>query len=234
MPHLLLLSDTHDRPPDPATLPAVDVLIHAGDATVGGGAAELWRWVEWLRRVGERGIARVVVGGNHDDGLAAPGPLREDILQALAEDGVVWLEASGAEVAGLRVWGAGWSRPASPRHLPGWGWPLTRPEAGAALWAQIPEDLDVLVTHAPPARILDRGGRRAESLGDPELRWRLDQLGARAPRLHVFGHIHEARGALYSGDTLHVNAAYLDRRYQPTAEPLQVVHLGRRDPPPGP
>ncbi|KAG6813870.1 hypothetical protein H0H92_006277 [Tricholoma furcatifolium] len=50
---------------------------------------------------------------------------------------------------------------------------------------------DILLTHAPPFGICDMTTRE-ESVGCHDLRARLPEL---RPRLHVFGHIHDARGA---------------------------------------
>ena len=36
------------------------------------------------------------------------------------------------------------------------GFQLTRPEQARVVWANIPDDVDILVTHGPPRGILDR------------------------------------------------------------------------------
>jgi Icc-related predicted phosphoesterase len=65
----------------------------------------------------------------------------------------------------------------------------TRGPALAAVWAGIPDGLDLLVTHGPPRGIGDRAV--FGNVGCDHLR---AAVLARPPRLHVFGHIHEARG----------------------------------------
>lgn len=50
------------------------------------------------------------------------------------------------------------------------------------------------ITHGPPLRVLDRT-RRGVSAGCPALAKRLDTSLPHC-RLHIFGHIHEARGAV--------------------------------------
>jgi hypothetical protein len=59
--------------------------------------------------------------------------------------------------------------------------------------AKIPE-VDILLTHGPPHNILDRTTAR-DHAGCPSLLRHLGRM-TNPPRLHVFGHIHEARGAL--------------------------------------
>jgi Icc-related predicted phosphoesterase len=60
-----------------------------------------------------------------------------------------------------------------------------------AIYAQIPLDTEILLTHTPPYLILDET-RRGKHAGCEELAGSLKRLDA--CRLHVFGHIHEAHG----------------------------------------
>jgi Icc-related predicted phosphoesterase len=75
----------------------------------------------------------------------------------------------------------------------------------------------VLVTHSPPLGVLDRTawGKRVgcEALGEA--------LARIAPRLHVFGHIHEAYGTR-SGPPLSVNACSCDLSYRAVNAPVVV------------
>ena len=52
-----------------------------------------------------------------------------------------------------------------------------------------------------------------------ELRATVETL---APRVHVFGHIHEGYGQVRERDTLYVNASCCDRRYRPVNAPIVV------------
>jgi hypothetical protein len=58
--------------------------------------------------------------------------------------------------------------------------------SAAELWADIPLDADILVTHTPPY------GHCDDSCGCKDLR---ETLGRVRPRLHVCGHVHQGRGA---------------------------------------
>lgn len=73
----------------------------------------------------------------------------------------------------------------------------------ASKWALIPSDVDVLITHGPPDGILDRN-RTGSCCGCRELLYRVLEV---KPRLHVFGHIHEAAGQTEIDGTRFVNAA---------------------------
>lgn len=58
------------------------------------------------------------------------------------------------------------------------------------LWASIPTDADVVITHTPPKGHCDAATKDSRS-GCPAL---LRRLAVVRPLLHVCGHIHEARG----------------------------------------
>jgi Icc-related predicted phosphoesterase len=74
------------------------------------------------------------------------------------------------------------------------------------LYARIPKDTDVLVTHGPPYGILDLALGSHLHQGCREL---LDAVTRISPKLHVFGHIHGAYGMFRSEHTTFVNASLL-------------------------
>ena len=88
--------------------------------------------------------------------------------------------------------------------------PVTSSIAGstrsrAAVYAMIPEDTEILLTHTPARHIMDETKRRVRA-GCGVLAGRLKEL--ESCRLHVFGHIHEARGVEIGEEhKIHVNAA---------------------------
>lgn len=74
-----------------------------------------------------------------------------------------------------------------------------------AIYSRIPNDTEILLTHTPAEHILDETKREVRA-GCAILATRLKEL--EWCRLHVFGHIHEARGAEIGEDVkVHVNAA---------------------------
>jgi Icc-related predicted phosphoesterase len=72
------------------------------------------------------------------------------------------------------------------------------------IYEPIPQDTEILLTHTPPYRTLDKT-RKGKHAGCKTLAARLRNLSNL--ELHVFGHIHEAHGALESGEYVSVNAA---------------------------
>jgi Calcineurin-like phosphoesterase len=116
----------------------------------------------------------------------------------------------------LSIYGSPWT----PEFYD-WAFNLQRGQPSWDTWAKIPKGTDVLVTHGPPlgrSDLCSHGGRA----GCFDL---LEHVQKRVrPRLHVFGHIHEAFGATYDGTTLYVNASNLDLKYQ-SVHPCTVIDL---------
>ncbi len=95
----------------------------------------------------------------------------------------------GRPMPPLRIYGSPWSMSVSNN------WAFSLP-CGAELkskWSAIPTDADIVITHSPPAGILDQS-LDGNECGCPLL---YDEIMNRVkPRLHVFGHIHEGYGKL--------------------------------------
>lgn len=88
------------------------------------------------------------------------------------------------------------------------------------IWSKIPNNVDVLITHGPPKNILD-GTYNGIAAGCSVLLKRVHEV---KPRLHVFGHIHEAYGREEHNSTIFVNASTCAFNYRPTQPPI-VVNL---------
>ncbi len=175
---LALLSDTHGRHAA-LDVPPVDVVLHAGDFCRRGTAQETLDFLDWFATLkGEK----VLVGGNHDR-YAEARP--EEMARHCARRRIHWLLDEERQVAGLRVYGSPWT----PRFR-SMAWNLDRGEPLERVWATLPGELDVLLTHGPPHGVCDRVFFGAH-VGCGALRAAV--LRTR-PRLHVFGHIHEAHG----------------------------------------
>jgi predicted MPP superfamily phosphohydrolase len=203
---LICLSDTHGRHDD-LEVPEGDVLLHAGDFSKRGGEREIADFGRFLARQPHR--HKIVVAGNHDF-LCQRQPER---ARELLGD-VLYLDGESATVAGLRVFGSPWQP-----WFHDWAFNLPRGPALAAHWATAPPELDLLLTHTPPAGVLDRT-RHGEHVGCADLAAALSRL---APKLHVFGHIHEDRGLqrLPHGG-LAVNACNCDLAYR-AVHPAVVI-----------
>lgn len=171
---VVVVSDTHGRHEEYGVLEG-DVLIHCGDGSESS-SESVEALDEWFGRQHFEQV--LAVGGNHDFNL-----LQRTRAGTRAFHHARFLVDETVEIGGLRFHGSPW--------IPGlFGWAFfAKDEVLAARWALIPADTDVLITHTPPAGILDRD-RGGYGYGCALLRRRLDEL---APRLHCFGHIHTPR-----------------------------------------
>lgn len=200
---IVCLSDTHGLH-EKLDVPEGDLLLHAGDFSMAGRADEIERFDRWLATLPHE--HKVVVAGNHDF-LFEREPARARAMLRSA----TYLQDELLELAGLRIWGSPWQ----PWFFD-WAFNVARGPELAAKWALVPDEIDVLVTHGPPAGILDRtsGG---EEVGCRDLTQALERV---RPRLHLFGHIHESYGRLERDGTTYVNASNCDLRYQPVQPPI--------------
>lgn len=176
---IVAVADTHTFEKDLGRLPDGDVFIHAGGLCRGGRLEELRPVAEWIR--GQQHRHKVVIAGNHDWCFARePEAAREPL-----GEGVEYLQDAEIELGGVRFWGSPWQ----PEYM-GWAFNLPRGPALAARWALIPDGIDVLITHGPPAGIGDWLGEGGRS-GCADL---LAAVRRGRPLLHLFGHIHQDGG----------------------------------------
>lgn len=110
----------------------------------------------------------------------------------------------------------------------GWGFNLPRGQPLRDVWAKIPSDTEILITHGPPVGFGDetRDGNRA---GCVDL---LNTIQNRVkPKLHIFGHIHEGYGVTKdTNGTLFINASTCTIRYKATNPPI-IIDLPIKDSP---
>ena len=126
-------------------VPDGDILIAAGDICGVGNRTELKAFDDFLGN--QSHSAKIVVAGNHDWPFAfcTPAEAKELLKNA------IYLEDNGIELFGLKFWGSPWQ----PWFF-NWAFNLPRGPKLAEVWAKIPSDIDVLITHSPPFGILDK------------------------------------------------------------------------------
>ncbi|KPM40447.1 hypothetical protein AK830_g6117 [Neonectria ditissima] len=218
---ILIISDTHGFTPKPKLvddastedelsqedvmwvrtgfrepLAQADVVLHCGDLTKRSRVSEFSDTFAMLRAV--RAPLKLVIAGNHDSALDKGWYEREwgqsnevidqvqDIVQAARSDGVHYLTEGVYSFtlengARLKVYASqytpsygGWAFQYDIRHD-----------------FNIPSDVDVAMTHGPPRGILDFAGMTGTHAGCPDL---YDAVYRAKPKIHCFGHIHEAWG----------------------------------------
>lgn len=206
---IVAISDTHDCHLQYSSehLPSGDILIHGGDMTRRGTLAELEDFNTWLGSLDYE--HKIVIAGNHDWCFQrTPTEARELLTHG------TYLEDSGVEIAGLQFWGSPWQ----PDYND-WAFNLPRGECLAQKWQLIPDQTDVLITHGPPYGIGDRVSA-GDHVGCKELLKRVTLI---QPRLHIFGHIHEAYGVTESAQTTFMNASFLNQEGKPSQPALTLM-----------
>lgn len=219
----MAVADTHLFQEDLGALPDGDVFIHAGDMLRGGTLDEFAVFLPWLAALPHR--HKVIVAGNHDRCFEVSRPEAEARLPR----GVHYLQDSGIELDGVQFWGSPWQ----PAYND-WAFNLKRGAPLAAKWALIPQDLDILVTHCPPAGYGDQSGMRGRH-GCLDLIERVREV---RPAGHLFGHIHQAGGLWKTEATTFANVTTWECErmptvldYDPTTKNITPVSVPPRTPP---
>lgn len=201
MPRLLLFSDVHSdldacrRLVDRA--PEADVVVGAGDFCVA--RRNLEATIDVLSDIE---VPTVLVPGNSESD--------EELVTACEE----WpsahvLHGEGLHLAGLPFYGIGGGIPVTP--FGPWSYDFTEADAEDLL-ADCPED-GILVSHSPPANVVDRDSR-GRHLGSTAIREAIEE---NTPMLTVCGHIHGSWGEQATlGPTTVINAGP-DGRFWDTA-----------------
>lgn len=192
MTTLVLVSDTHGRH-ERLAIPRCDLLVHAGDYCRRGSRDETERFLRWFDA--QPATHKVFVSGNHDFFSERA---KDAMAELVATTSAIHLVDETIELAGLRIHGS----PVTP-YFQGMAWNRKRGAGMAEHYDRIPHGLDLLVTHGPPKGVLDRTFLGLH-VGCEVLRTIVPD---RAPRLHVFGHIHEAAGEQQVGPTRTLNVA---------------------------
>jgi Icc-related predicted phosphoesterase len=222
-----VISDTHGNHRS-ITLPDGDVLIHCGDFCKYGRMGEVEDFVEWLTEQPHKHI--IVVPGNHDK-PAEQLPIR--CRQAFENENINFLINQEVVIESVKFWGS----PVTPTFF-NWHFMKNRGDHISKVWAQIPDDVDVLITHGPSYGHGDlvppyRGGR-PKVAGCLDLLNRLREIKNKTcfkyPRVHCFGHIHAGHGATQSdefGSMTFINASICTEQYQPTNDPIEFEIASR-------
>lgn len=219
MPRIVAISDTHlTHEKHNLEIPDGDILIHAGDATFKGRPHEIYQFAKWFGALPHK--HKIFVSGNHDFLFQDNRDRATNILfgidsvyfPELNHNGVVYLQDSEVTLEGLRIYGSPWQP-----WFYDWAFNLQRGPEIKAKWDMIPQGVDIVVTHGPPAGYGDivPGGER---VGCADL---LDALNRVKPKAHICGHIHLSAGT-YTTDTgiKVVNASICDEAYNPTNKPI--------------
>lgn len=219
---IVCISDTHSQHQDillndsfsDVSLPLdADMIIHAGDLTGMGYEGEVREFLEWFSNLPYK--YKIFVAGNHDFLFEFEKKKAQNLLKQFPN--IIYLENESVEIEGIKIFGS----PIQP-WFHGWAFNVQRGEAIAKFWKMIPKGVDILITHGPPAGILDFT-LRGENVGCRDLTIRTFEV---KPKIHIFGHVHEAAGYQVVNDIHFVNASCVNSSYQLNFQPI-VLELDK-------
>jgi Icc-related predicted phosphoesterase len=205
MPTFTAISDTHLKHHS-LQLNKTDVIIHAGDVSSRGRESEVLDFLDWFSKLDFE--YKIFIAGNHDFFFEQAD---ENRIHNKIPDNVIYLNDSGTNVKGLNIWGS----PISPWF---YNWAFNR-HRGAQIkkhWDLIPNDTDILITHGPPHKILDRT-LSGDDAGCEDLYNKIKEI---KPKYHIFGHIHEGYGTYKNEDTTFINASVVNANYNLVNKPI--------------
>lgn len=225
------ISDTHGKHKMLNIPSGIDLLIFAGDiGTVrdsyenNNAALDFIEWIESLEHIPHK----VWIAGNHDTAIGRrilrPKDLPNYVVKwTYLEHDICTLKINGRLI---NIFGS----PYTPTFGHDWAFNVPRHKLDA-YWKDIPDYLDILITHGPPRGILDMTKSGVEFRGNNEFGnvaayscgcgALLRHVKRSLPKYHIFGHIHSEKNFPNAGimkpsesGTTFVNASVLDLNYQ--------------------
>lgn len=224
------ISDQHGEFPE---VPACDLLIVAGDqcpdvfkgVSARNSPERQREWFKdaWLDWRGTLDIPHVVMTwGNHD--YCGEQDINNTVVSFTDANGKVTYSVidDEVEINGLRIYCTPWSN-----QFFHWAF-MQAPKDLAKIYDEIPEGIDILVSHQPPFGYGSKciyvdpytGYRKTEEVGSRELTQRIREV---TPRAVICGHVHSGYGT-YTMDGIPVyNVAVVDERYRLVNPATEII-----------
>jgi Icc-related predicted phosphoesterase len=209
---LVFISDTHTLH-NRFNIPDGDFIIHCGDVSSRGYRSEVESFLDWYGDLPHKN--KIMIPGNHDFFFE---DYYQTALNMTESRGINLLLDSGVEIEGIKFWGS----PITP-YFHNWAFNRYRGSSIQPHWDKIPDDIDVLITHGPPAHIENGLSMvlEGEDVGCEDLYKAIKRVN---PKINAFGHIHEGYGTYQDDDTIFINCSLLNRRYSPVNKPIEVFY----------
>lgn len=197
----------------PPEIPDCDLVLFAGDMGIGETFSHdpevlVVDWNNWM--VDQPPM--VAVAGNHDF---------ENQVKIMRFLPWQYLEDEMVEVEGLKIWGSPWSNPF------GYGWAFNMEEEDQVeLFKQIPDDVDIIISHGPPKGLRDTVSYFDglawvnKGVGSDALRQRMEQL--ENLKLVACGHIHPQYGLQKKWGHTVINGSLCNNQYKPVNKPIVI------------
>jgi Icc-related predicted phosphoesterase len=202
---IVAISDTHGQHAK-LVLPEGDLLIHAGDISNTGSKTEVLNFLNWFDK--QTFKYKIFIAGNHDFFFERES---DEEIQKIIPEGIIYLKDSGVTINDIKIWGS----PVTPWFL-NWAFNRHRGDQIRRYWELIPGDTDILITHGPVFKVLDKNSE-GQYTGCEDLLKKVREI---RPAVHVFGHIHEAYGTIDKFQVKFINASVVNENYKLVNKPV--------------
>jgi Icc-related predicted phosphoesterase len=215
---IALISDIHTKW-QKLQIPKCDLLISCGDYSFRGEPKVVKDFHDWLNQQDAMHI--ISVQGNHETWVEKN--FEEAQRIALGECPRAHFMAEGLVIIdGTKIWCSAWTP-----WFHAWAYNAHRGEAIKKHWDLIPDDTDILITHGPPAGILDvvyavDGVTPRDNVGCQDLMDKI--LTLKKLKMHAFGHIHGSAGEKIFKGIKFINSSICDENYMPT-NPVRIFEF---------
>jgi Icc-related predicted phosphoesterase len=200
------IADTHGKHSS-LIIPPGDTLIHAGDISMKGEKDEVVDFLQWFDHQNFK--HKILIAGNHDFFFEKES---DKHIQQLLPANIVYLKDSFTTVNQLKIWGS----PVTPWFF-NWAFNRHRGDPIKRHWDLIPTDTDILITHGPIFRTLDKTSE-GQHVGCKDLFNKVHEI---KPKVHICGHIHESYGTVDKSGIKFINASVLNAKYELTNNPVE-------------
>ena len=208
---ILAISDTHLKHNE-LDLPEADMIIHAGDSLIDGTKEEFEDFLQWYDKLPYK--TKIYVAGNHDNFV-------ESNPNCFDGTSITYLFDNSITINNLKIYGSPYRVVPRDRLINKsssklrWSAFMVDEVWANHVWNDIPNNLDILVTHMPPYKIRDYTVDNEGNVTNWGSAALLDAINKKRPRLSIFGHIHNPPGVSISKNTTFVNVAVCDDKYLP-------------------
>lgn len=193
---IVAISDTHtahDKVVFSEIHNQADILICGGDFSFMYAKKEgVKEFLDWFASHPQK--YKILIGGNHDFFAEE----NDEIFRAMIPEGIIYLNNETVEIEGYKFFGS----PNTP-NMPMWAFSKMEKDM-PVFYENIPNDVDVLITHTPPFGILDKSSKGI-NCGSTTL---LDKISTLEKlKLNIFGHVHNAHGILIDNNVTYANVS---------------------------
>lgn len=199
------IADTHGKHKD-LTIPSGDMLIHAGDISMKGDEDEIIDFLNWFDEQNFK--HKILIAGNHDFYFETES---QEQIEELLPKNITYLKDSSTTINEFKIWGS----PITPWFF-NWAFNRHRGEQINRHWDLIPPDTDILITHGPIFRTLDKNSE-GQHVGCKDLFNKVQEI---RPKVHICGHIHESYGTADKMGIKFINASVVNKNYELTNSPI--------------